>query len=639
MDRIFGELKLDQASHQNSDGWLADNVWHPFANGTGLQQIYATVADKPLDLYKVPEAKTFSTNWCVQALSSAAGAIIPYVIAGKLTGMGMQAVGERIGVEGVAAKVLASESVAQIAGAGLYTFAQKPAEGHSRLAAASGTMAGFAFFSAGNALLNKTIPAFSNPVASSFARGGSRFAVGAAAGLGSYETSGLVSKMQGLKHESNWNERWQAMAHGGFVNVALPVVQDKVNKVVNAVTEATNKRNSTITSDAAKKGETRLPSDRRPEDQITRPAAIERDIIAATEAYEKWMAQRTKVLPGDLAKKHSEMSADPFKFMRGTYYRWAEKYPELLPELQKAPVVNSVGDLHTENFGTWKDSSGRRVWGVNDFDESFPLPYTNDLVRVVTSANMLKQNGMLKLSLKDAATEILDGYRQGLQDGGKPIVLSENLKLSGLADKQAPQPGKFWRKLDEQIGTSPTKDVPTDAAIALKSILPDSIQIQDLKLGHRQAGVGSLGRQRFAALGEVAGENVAAEVKALLPSANYFASGKPGEKSHYIETMGQAVRAADPNLNVQGNWVVRSLSPDRFKIDLAELTHGKDEAAVLRAMGYEAANIHLGSKSTVPSILRDLSARDSRNPNWLVDAAKTMSKSTLEDYDTWKTRN
>ena len=49
------------------------------------------------------------------------------------------------------------------------------------------------------------------------------------------------------------------------------------------------------------------------------------------------------------------------------------------------PKVLAVGDLHIENFGTWRDSEGRLVWGVNDFDETWRLPYTQDLVRLTTS--------------------------------------------------------------------------------------------------------------------------------------------------------------------------------------------------------------------------------------------------------------
>src|SRR5437868_13651106 len=76
---------------------------------------------------------------------------------------------------------------------------------------------------------------------------------------------------------------------------------------------------------------------------------------------------------------------DPFSFFRATYYRWTQQFDALDRSLSKAPVVLAVGDLHLENYGTWRDALGRLAWGINDFDEAFPLPYTNDLLRLATS--------------------------------------------------------------------------------------------------------------------------------------------------------------------------------------------------------------------------------------------------------------
>ena len=87
------------------------------------------------------------------------------------------------------------------------------------------------------------------------------------------------------------------------------------------------------------------------------------------------------------------MRRDPFSFLRGTYYRWAQLLPVICKEELKAPTVLSVADLHVDNFGTWRDSEGRLCWGVNDFDESWPLPYTNDLIRLAVSAKISRKNG------------------------------------------------------------------------------------------------------------------------------------------------------------------------------------------------------------------------------------------------------
>src|SRR5476649_440414 len=110
------------------------------------------------------------------------------------------------------------------------------------------------------------------------------------------------------------------------------------------------------------------------------------NIVQATRQFEAWLRRHIPVVEADLAYKHEQMRADPFLFFRATFYRWAQLWPEHCPTLAQSPEVLAVGDLHIENFGTWRDAEGRLVWGVNDVDEVCRLPYTQDLVRLATSA-------------------------------------------------------------------------------------------------------------------------------------------------------------------------------------------------------------------------------------------------------------
>ncbi|MCX6381779.1 MAG: DUF2252 family protein, partial [Armatimonadetes bacterium] len=100
------------------------------------------------------------------------------------------------------------------------------------------------------------------------------------------------------------------------------------------------------------------------------------NIIDATASYENWLRTQLEVNELDLDKKHEKMADSPFPFLRATFYRWIERLPKLHPQLLEAPVVCAVGDLHVDNFGTWRDAEGRLVWGINDFDEAYTLPYT-----------------------------------------------------------------------------------------------------------------------------------------------------------------------------------------------------------------------------------------------------------------------
>jgi hypothetical protein len=105
-------------------------------------------------------------------------------------------------------------------------------------------------------------------------------------------------------------------------------------------------------------------------------------IIAATIGYERWLHKRIDVVEADLELKHQQMAGSLFAFLRATFYRWASLWPEVCPDLVEAPRVLAVGDLHVENFGAWRDTEGRLIWGVNDFDEVANMPYAVDLVRL-----------------------------------------------------------------------------------------------------------------------------------------------------------------------------------------------------------------------------------------------------------------
>src|SRR5262245_33077555 len=120
------------------------------------------------------------------------------------------------------------------------------------------------------------------------------------------------------------------------------------------------------------------------------------NIIDLTAEYEAWLRTQTSVVESDLLQKHEAMRDSPFVFLRATFYAWAKLWAKVLPEESRAPSVIAVGDLHLENFGTWRDAEGRLAWGVNDFDEAATLPYTSDLIRLATSTILGREEGRLK---------------------------------------------------------------------------------------------------------------------------------------------------------------------------------------------------------------------------------------------------
>ena len=353
-------------------------------------------------------------------------------------------------------------------------------------------------------------------------------------------------------------------------------------------------------------------------------------IVQATADYEQWLAALIPTWQDDLDYKHEMMASGPFPFLRATFYRWCQRWPVLCPDDASAPRVLAVGDLHVENFGTWRDAEGRLVWGVNDFDEVEIMPYTIDLTRLATSARVALKAGNLEATTGEACDAILDGYRHCLEVGGRPLVLAEDDRwLRRLATGKLRDPVAFWAKL---TGLR-LLDIPIQPGLkaALLAALPQGMSAPALR--RRRAGLGSLGRERVVAEGEWQGAHLAREVKAAVPSAWGHGAGAEPETATAARLLVQAVRCPDPGYLPGRDHVVRRLGPDCSRIELSELPDRRDHDRLLRAMGWETANLHLATPGAAAQLLADLQARPK---GWLEEAARRMSRATFRDWKEWR---
>ncbi len=354
------------------------------------------------------------------------------------------------------------------------------------------------------------------------------------------------------------------------------------------------------------------------------------NIVEATKSYEAWLSRQTRLLKQDLVLKHEAMRRELFPFLRATYYRWAQIWPTVCGKFARDPVVLAVGDLHVENFGTWRDVDARLVWGINDFDECHPLPFSNDLIRLTVSAWLATEVNELKISPKAASAAILGGYRDCLDAGGCPFVLAdESTPLRAMARERLNAPERFWNKLRSHPPVQ--GPVPSNVNRAIQKLLPD--KKMRLRFLHRVAGLGSLGKQRFTAVGTWRGGQIAREAKAMTLSACRWAEGQSVRGAiQYKRILRLAVRCPDPMVIVCGEWLVRRLSPDCFKIILSHLPKKRNETELLYSMGWETANIHLGTAK--PAKLK--ASLKQKPGGWLHAAAKAMREETVRDWKEWR---
>ena len=360
------------------------------------------------------------------------------------------------------------------------------------------------------------------------------------------------------------------------------------------------------------------------------------NVVKATRQFEDWLAQRTRIDQKDLRLKHANMKADVFMFLRATYYRWAQLWPQICPDLAQAPQVLAVGDLHIENFGTWRDMEGRLIWGVNDFDEASPMAYTIDLVRLAVSAHLAVEAGRLPLKREDICGAMLEGYREALQEKGCAFVLGERHQwLRRIAEGELRDPVRFWQKAD----ALPTlkAEIPVSAIDALEHLMP--APGISFRIAHRTAGLGSLGHARYVAIADWNGGRIAREAKALVPSASHWAQSLHSKKNDgppeilYQTIINRAVRCPDPFVQLRGRWIVRRLAPDCSRIELASLGASDIELRLLHTMGFETGNIHLGTPPARKLVLRHIAKQKGK---WLHHAAEAMLQVVRADWEVWK---
>jgi len=367
-----------------------------------------------------------------------------------------------------------------------------------------------------------------------------------------------------------------------------------------------------------------------------------RSIFKSTDAFEAWMRERTDISKRLLKKKHREMSERPFPFLRATFYRWAEQWPVVCPELaaRAEDVLLAVGDLHVANFGVWLDSRKRQVWGVNDFDDACELAFTSDLVRLATSAVLAAADAKIDVEVNRVCELLLDGYRASLRTGEPVLVTERHPALVTLTKGTQEDPKTFWKK----------KLRPKDNRPVARRELPRGLEDMfraafrpDAKLAFVEqrspGGLGSLGRRRFTAVETRKGERDAREAKALVPSALYWSKGQDDMRSQTATLLQHAIRIPDPYFQVHDHWLIRQLAPDIAKI---EMPHELDKRLglapdLLRLMGRETANIHLGSRST-DDLEERLNTLD-QNRGWFPAATNRMVASVRKDHAKWAERH
>ncbi len=136
-------------------------------------------------------------------------------------------------------------------------------------------------------------------------------------------------------------------------------------------------------------------------------------------------AYNNDLIPAMVQIKYGLMAENLFRFYRGTCHIFYEDLYHS-KKIPPSPLTWICGDLHLENFGSYKGDNRLVYFDLNDFDESILAPASWELARIVTSIFVAFTS--LKIEHKKAlrmARLFLKSYSAALSKG-KPYYIERN---------------------------------------------------------------------------------------------------------------------------------------------------------------------------------------------------------------------
>jgi uncharacterized protein (DUF2252 family) len=131
-------------------------------------------------------------------------------------------------------------------------------------------------------------------------------------------------------------------------------------------------------------------------------------------------------IPAMRSIKYRNMRLNPFTFFRGTSHLFYEDWPADC-QLDDAPFTWVCGDLHLENYGTYKGANRQVYFDVNDFDDAALAQCTWDVTRLTTS--MIIASNVLGIPVNEVnrlCILLLETYFQSLRKGNIHEVDQDN---------------------------------------------------------------------------------------------------------------------------------------------------------------------------------------------------------------------
>jgi uncharacterized protein (DUF2252 family) len=373
-----------------------------------------------------------------------------------------------------------------------------------------------------------------------------------------------------------------------------------------------------------------------------------------------------------LALKYRAMGRSPFAFFRGTAHIFWED-ARAAASLPDGPPAWACGDLHLENFGSYRGANGLAYFDLNDFDEAALAPAPWELARFVTSLYVAAPS--LGLGRSDAtalARYFLEAYQRALSNGkalwieratAKGMVRDLLLAVKGRSRAELIESRTRWRSGRVLLRTDGRHAlaIPVGSRAATVSLFGrfaraglHGERYRLLDVARRIAGTGSLGIHRYVLL--VSEEDrperrILLDVKEARPSALAPFASVPqptwASEAERVVQLQHRMQAVSPALLQAANiggvaYVVRELQPTEDRLSLATASdRPRRLRGALKSMARVVAWAQLRSSGRGGAATADELIAFAATRGWqqgLIDYARRYQRTANADWRRFVTR-
>jgi uncharacterized protein (DUF2252 family) len=366
--------------------------------------------------------------------------------------------------------------------------------------------------------------------------------------------------------------------------------------------------------------------------------------------------------------KYALMAQDAFRFYRGTCHIF---YEDLFhgANLPPSPATWMCGDLHVENFGSYKGDNRLVYFDINDFDESILGPCLWEAARMATSIAIAFQTlGAEQNDTEQVVRLFIKHYAKGLASGkpryveietARGIVRSFLEKVGARTSRELLQKRVYLKKgrlrfrIDEKKYFTLDKEKRSKLMEEVQQWLTDNHALGDdarvLDACVRIAGTGSIGIRRYALLVQARRKNKQVyrllDMKEAIPSAlqPYVMQPQPAwpsqaERVIAVKTRMQNVSPAFlSSLPLDGcDFLVQEMQPaeDKITFDLVR-DRPRDLEEIICTMASLTASAQLRSSGRQQSAVADELIGFGEDASWqqpLFDLAMEQARQTSSYY-------